>query len=117
TTQLIFTSDVSGNPDLFNAEALPIEAPAIKVETAATQLTFDPADDIYPENWPKEENASREGRLPRFEQSLGEQTDFLRPDFSVTKPDVSTETPEDWQSINSCENVCPSWSLSHSDRT
>ena len=117
TTQLIFTSDVSGNPDLFNAEALPIEAPAIKVETAATQLTFDPADDIYPENSPTEENASREGRLPGFEQSLGEQTDFLQPDFSVTKPDVSTETPEDWQSINSCETVCPSWSLYHSDRT
>ncbi|MBZ0240354.1 MAG: hypothetical protein K8H77_06790, partial [Cutibacterium acnes] len=117
TTQVIFTSDVTGNPDLFNAEALPIEAPAIKVDVDATQLTFDPADDIYPENSPTEENASREGHLPGFEQVLGEQTAFLNPDFSVTEPDVSVETSDAWESINSCATVCPSWSLYHSDRT
>ncbi|MEO8606576.1 MAG: SdrD B-like domain-containing protein [Chloroflexota bacterium] len=117
TTQLIFTSDVSGNPDLFNAETLPIDAPAIKVETDAKQLTVDTAADIYPENSPTEENASLEGRLPGLIPALGDQTDFLQPDFSVTAPDVSTESPEDWHSINSCQTVCPSWSLYHSDRT
>jgi Tol biopolymer transport system component len=117
TTELIFTSEASGNPDIFDADALPIEAPAVKVETDATQMTFDPAADIYPENSPTEENASREGGLPGLESALGEQTSFLQPEFPVTEVDLSTETADTWNSVNSCEVVCPSWSLYHTDRT
>jgi len=61
---IVFTSDVVGDPNIFNTPALPIEAPAILVDREASQMTFDPADDVYPENNPAEENASREGSVP-----------------------------------------------------
>ena len=61
---VVFTSDVTGDPNIFNTPALPIEAPSILVDEEASQMTTDPADDIYPENTPSEENASREGNVP-----------------------------------------------------
>jgi TolB protein len=60
STTLVFTSDVTGDPNLFEASALPMEAQPIVVESEATQLTFDPADDRYPEYAPSNENASRQ---------------------------------------------------------
>ncbi len=117
TTQVIFTSEITGNPDLFRVETLPIQAGAVKIEEVAEQLTLGQDDDIYPMNAPAEENASREGRLPGAERALGEQTLFLLPEFPVTAIDRSIEAGESWESINSCEKVCPAWSLYHSDRT
>lgn len=61
---IVFTSDVVGNPDIFNTPALPIEADAILVDLEANQMTFALEDDVYPENAPSEENASREGNVP-----------------------------------------------------
>ncbi len=61
---VVFTSDVSGDPNIFDAPALPIDLPAIDVENDAQQLTFDESADQYPQNAPAEENASRQGELP-----------------------------------------------------
>ncbi len=99
-TIVIFTSDIDGNPNIFDADAVSITAPAIDVQKDAQRLTTDPADDIYPENAPVEENASREGRMPGI--SLGDQTDFLTPDVTVTKVDPSLDTGKAWEPIASC---------------
>jgi TolB protein len=59
-----FTSDVTTNPDLFSASALPIDAPPVVVMGGAIQLTTDPANDQYPMLAPAEENASRNESVP-----------------------------------------------------
>lgn len=61
---IVFTSDITGDSNIFSTNALPINAPAILVEEEANQMTFDPAADQYPQNTPPEENASREGVVP-----------------------------------------------------
>jgi uncharacterized repeat protein (TIGR01451 family) len=108
TNRVVFTSDIMGNPDIFDAEALPISAPPIPVDEEAIQLTFDPADDIYPEGAPLEENASREGQLPNITPGLGQQTIFLQPDASLTEIDLSLETSvTDWSPIDGCAALPP----------
>jgi len=57
--QLAFTSEVTGNADIFSAQALPVNAASIIIEEQATQLTVDPAADLYPLSSPSEEDASR----------------------------------------------------------
>jgi len=66
---VVFTSDVTGDSNLFAAPALPIDAPSIQVETEAQQLTFDPASDQYPSDSPSEEDASN-----AFPLSIGDIT-------------------------------------------
>ena len=61
---IVFTSDVLVDANIFNTPADPIEADPILVDKEATQMTFSTAQDIYPENYPSEENASREGNVP-----------------------------------------------------
>jgi hypothetical protein len=61
---LVFTSDVTGDSNLFQTAALPMSAPSVEVEGDANQLTSDAAADQYPQNSPAEENASRQGALP-----------------------------------------------------
>ncbi|MCQ3930758.1 MAG: hypothetical protein DPW16_09900 [Chloroflexi bacterium] len=68
STTIVWTSDVTGDPNIFSVEALPIDAPALKVETEAAQLTTDPNADQYPQNAPAEENASRQRSLPSAEK-------------------------------------------------
>ncbi|MCA9915521.1 MAG: PD40 domain-containing protein, partial [Anaerolineae bacterium] len=100
-TQVLFTSDADGNPDIYEANALPILEPGIVVNEEAEQLTFEPEDDIYPENTPGEENASREGRTIIGE--YGEQTTFLLPDTNVTPIDLSLDLGEaSWVEVESC---------------
>jgi Tol biopolymer transport system component len=70
---VVFTSDVVGDPNIFNTPALPIEADPILVDAEANQMTFDLANDVYPENSPTEENASREGNVPPRIDALGAQ--------------------------------------------
>jgi Tol biopolymer transport system component/protocatechuate 3,4-dioxygenase beta subunit len=107
TTRVVFTSDIAGNPDIYDAEALPISAPAIEVDEEAVQFTFAEADDIYPEGAPLEENASREGQLPNI-APLGEQTIFLEPDVSLTEIDLSLEDSDvTWAPIEGCAALPP----------
>jgi Tol biopolymer transport system component len=61
---VVFTSDVTADPNIFNTPALPIDKPAILVDTEGVQMTTDVANDVYPEQTPTEENASREGNVP-----------------------------------------------------
>src|SRR5690606_25375357 len=66
---LIFTSDETGDANLFELNALPMDGePVTDLVSNAVQLTDDPANDQYPENTPSEENASREGQLPPARQ-------------------------------------------------
>ncbi len=59
-----FTSDVTGDSNIFSASVLPIKGQPINVQQNANQLTFDPASDQYPVDSPSEENASRQDSLP-----------------------------------------------------
>src|SRR5690606_13516314 len=102
TTRVVFTSDIAGNPDIYDAEALPITAPAIEVDDEAVQLTFVDADDIHPEGAPQEDNASRDGRLPNL-NPLGQQTVFLKPDVSLRDIDLSLELSDfEWTPVEGC---------------
>ena len=104
--RLIFTSEIEGNPDIFEADALPITAAPIQVDVQADQLTFEDAEDIYPENTPGEENASREGVTIRG--PFGEQTSFLQPDVSTTPRDFTLEDSRaSWATVNSCPLTRP----------
>lgn len=99
---VVFTSDIAGNPDIYEANVTPIPAPGIAVDEEADQLTFEQFNDIYPQNAPPEENASREGQTALGD--FGQQTIFLKPDVDETTVDVSIDgiTRKDWQEINSC---------------
>jgi Tol biopolymer transport system component len=61
---LVFTSDVTGDSNLFSTTALPVDGPAIDVEREASQLTTSADSDEYPLDSPSEENASREESFP-----------------------------------------------------
>ena len=70
STQIVWTSDatedinVGADNNIFNVNALPIDAPAINVKAEASQMTFEDSADQYPQSVPAEENASREGQVP-----------------------------------------------------
>jgi Tol biopolymer transport system component len=68
STTIIWTSDITEDPNVFSVNALPIDEPAIDVLAEAAQLTTDPNADQYPENAPSEENASRQRSLPSDER-------------------------------------------------
>lgn len=99
---VVFTSDVSGSPDIYEAPALPLDAPAVVVEDEAERLTFEPANDIYPQNMPPKEFASREGQTS--DGVFGLQTEFLLPAANVTPPDLTQDDgrADDWRGINTC---------------
>src|SRR5690606_7315753 len=61
---VVFTSDVTEDPNLFDVSALPMSAEAILVEAEANQLTFVEASDQYPQNTPPDENGSRQAQFP-----------------------------------------------------
>jgi Tol biopolymer transport system component len=103
STRIVFTSDIMGDPNIFEDEALPINDPAVMVEEHSDQMTFELFDDIYPQNMPAEENASREGQT--VDGAYGTQTEFLMPDASTTQIDLSfdgIEVNEDWLKIEVC---------------
>ncbi|MBE2183545.1 MAG: PD40 domain-containing protein, partial [Anaerolineae bacterium] len=101
-SEVIFTSDISGNPDIYSAEALNLEDPPILVDQDAQQLTDDLADDVYPLGAPAEEMASREGRLPADLDASRGQTSFLNPDVTPTPPDLTLVPSLPWQRIEPC---------------
>lgn len=122
TDELIFTSDVMGNPDIFQTNALPIDAAAIKVDEVALQLTDEDSDDVYPQSFPAEENASREGKLPNVTDMAGIpgiQTDFLNPGLVVTPLDPTLEEGKGVEiPVNGCSAlVCTEAMLYHTNQT
>lgn len=62
--EIVFTSNITDDPNIFEAPALPIDDPSIDVLADASQLTVVPAFDQYPMDTPAEENASREESVP-----------------------------------------------------
>jgi Tol biopolymer transport system component len=106
-TRVLWTSDVMGDANIFEADAAPISDGPILVDPDADQLTFETSSDIYPLSNPAEENASREGKTVRG--AFGTQTVFLEPLVSLTPIDLSTTsiTRTEWQPIN----VCPANTL------
>lgn len=99
TNQVIFTSDVSGTPDIYETRPLPITDPGILVDKQADQMTNSTGDNIYPEGAPVEENASREGRLPDLVNMVNGETVFLKPDVSLIPPDLSIDVGDAWEQI------------------
>jgi PKD repeat protein len=64
STTVVFTSDVTGNNEIFSAPAYPIDGAPLKVDLEATQMTDHNANSRDPQNAPAEENASRNGLVP-----------------------------------------------------
>ncbi|WP_119070420.1 PD40 domain-containing protein [Aggregatilinea lenta] len=108
---LVFTSDLPGNPDIYETDALPISADPVDLNVDGDQMTYEAADDIYPENMPPEENASREGHLPPLtpgagepDVTLGMQTNLLKPQALITPRDPFRDgtTRDDYQPVEGC---------------
>src|SRR5690606_28462755 len=73
--QLTFMSDADGNHNLYNASAVPINAPAVDVLTVAGKLTDFATFDGYPEDEPREENASLVIKFGGAQSLVSVQTD------------------------------------------
>ncbi|HUN09075.1 MAG TPA: isopeptide-forming domain-containing fimbrial protein [Aggregatilineales bacterium] len=104
-TQVIFTSDEPGNPDIFQANALPLTAPALVVVDDTTQLTIDPNRDLYPQGAPSEENASLEGTLPDTTAAEPGHTQVLNLGLVVTPQDRTLDREEIWSAISGCAEL------------
>jgi TolB protein len=100
--RVMFTSDVTGDPNIFEVNVQPISDPGILVDEDADQKTFELSNDIYPLSAPAEENASREGQTVLG--AFGEQTVFLNPAANVTRIDLSFDEVirEEWSDIDVC---------------
>ncbi|MBK9748928.1 MAG: isopeptide-forming domain-containing fimbrial protein [Chloroflexi bacterium] len=103
--QVIFTSDEPGNPDIFQANALPLTAPALVVMDDTTQLTIDSNRDLYPQGAPSEENASLEGILPDTVSAEPGHTQILNLDMAVTPEDQTLNRDEVWEAITGCAEI------------
>lgn len=101
--QVFFSTDIMGQPDLFEAEVQPIQDGPIVLELDAERLTYELSNDIYPEQVPSNEVASREGQTAVG--PFGQQTVYLRPDMTITEVDISIDEGqrEDWRD----PGVCP----------
>ncbi len=99
---VIFTSDITNDPNIFEENARPISDPPVLVETDSDQLTFETFDDVYPQMTPGEENASREGQTP--DGVFGEQTVFLSPQVERLAPDLSVDgiIRDEWNPLDAC---------------
>jgi uncharacterized repeat protein (TIGR01451 family) len=89
STEVVWTSEEPGNPDLFRAPALGIQNAPIVAMDEASHLVEDPSDDVYVESAPTEENASEEGGLPRPILDNAEQPLFIEPNITLTPVDLS----------------------------
>ena len=103
---LVFTSDVTGDPNLFEASVLPIDAPGIDVWTDANQLTTPITDDVYPVDTQAEEDASREGRVPStdgichtFVSTCEGYPTFPQVEMLELTPDTTLTRPDPWKPI------------------
>ena len=107
SSHIIFTSEIDGNPNIYQADALNLDAEPVDLtdETQAIQLTDDEANDIYPSGAPTEENASREGHLPDANNiNFGTQKEFLPVTVQITEVDSSIDNLVDWIPINACSS-------------
>jgi hypothetical protein len=70
-------------------------------------MTFEPANNLYPQSNPSEENASREGQTTLGE--FGTQTTYLFPDVSVTPVDISIDglIRDDFDEMQVCSDDSP----------
>jgi hypothetical protein len=100
--RLLWTSDIAGDPNIFEVNVLPMTGAPIAVDPEANQMTFEASSDIYPMSFPPEENASREGKTVLGD--FGTQTVFLNPDAHLTPVEPSTEgaVRTEWQPIDAC---------------
>jgi Tol biopolymer transport system component len=88
---LIFTSDVTGDPNIYSTSALPIDAAPIKVDEKAVQMTSDKLADQYAAAFPPEEDASTVGpqSASLILPSLGGEPAAQTQCGSVTRADVA----------------------------
>jgi len=103
---LVFTSDVIGDPNLFEASVLPLGEPGIDVLTEATQFTTPVTDDVYPVDTQGEEDASREGRVPStggvcltFVSTCEGYPAFPQVEMLQLQPDTTLTRPDPWKPI------------------
>ena len=102
-TRIVWTSDVMGDPNIFEADLIPQSDGPILVDPDADQMTFETSSDVYPMSYPPEENASREGKT--LLGDFGTQTTFLDPEVQLTALDQSTDGTvrrTEWRPINVC---------------
>jgi len=100
--RLVFTSEIFGQPDIFEVDVEPITAGPILVEEDAFRMTFEDFNDIYPLMNQPEENASREDQ--KVMEDTQYQRGLFRISFIMTQPELSDDEArrEDWAEFDVC---------------
>jgi hypothetical protein len=100
--RLVFTSEIEGNPNIYEVDVLPMTAPAILVEKDAFQLTFEDFIDVYPVMNMPFERASREESIVMRDTRYPE--GLIHRGFAMTIEDTSTDSVsrEEWSELNVC---------------
>jgi Tol biopolymer transport system component len=123
---LIFNSDVTGDPNLFQAFALPMNAQPLVVEQQAEQMTFDGADDLYVSNAGAQEQVNQIGlasiaaqsSMPVWQaDSPKDRPAFPAIDLAPGKADPNIARTTPWQSVNACTSVCTNSALFQTNQT
>jgi len=100
--RLVFTSEIYGDPNIFEVDVLPITASPILVEEDAMQLTFEDYLDVYPVMNTPFERASREESIVMRDTQYPD--GLIHKGFTLTVEDTSTDSVsrDDWAELNVC---------------
>lgn len=100
--RLVFTSEIEGNPNIYEVDVLPITASPILVEEDAFQLTFEDYLDVYPVMNMPFERASREESIVMRDTQYPD--GLIHRGFSMTIEDTSVDAVirDEWLEMNVC---------------
>lgn len=100
--RLVFTSEIEGNPNIYEVDVLPISASPILVEEDAFQLTFEDYLDVYPVMNMPFERASREESIVMRDTQYPD--GLIHRGFAMTVEDTSVDAVirDEWLEVNVC---------------
>ena len=100
--RLVFTSEIEGNPNIYEVDVLPMTASPILVEEDAFQLTFEDYLDVYPVMNMPFERASREESIVMRDTQYPD--GLIHRGFTMTIEDTSVDTVirDEWLEMNVC---------------
>ncbi len=100
--RLVFTSEIEGNPNIYEVDVLPITASPILVEEDAFQLTFEEYMDVYPVMNMPFERASREESIVMRDTQYPD--GLIHKGFAMTIEDTSVDAVirDEWLEVNVC---------------
>ena len=100
--RLVFTSEIEGNPNIYEVDVLPMTASPILVEEDAFQLTFEDYLDVYPVMNMPFERASREESIVMRDTQYPD--GLIHRGFAMTVEDTSVDAVirDEWLEMNVC---------------